>query len=122
MQEFDPLIFLRRVCNIANLVLCFGYEAGECSLRSPECAGEWLAHRNVQGSSQSLWPIEFLAFMLRLKEVQCNSGCRMATSVSLYRHVSTLPHISASTFTKSGIYAVGVRHRFVIGNSNAAET
>jgi len=52
---------------------------------SPEGAGEWFAHLNVQGSSQSQWPIEFLAVMLCLEEVQGNSGCRMATSVRLYR-------------------------------------
>ena len=33
LQEFDPLILDRRGCSIANLVLCFGYEAGECSLQ-----------------------------------------------------------------------------------------
>jgi hypothetical protein len=92
---------------------------------SPACAGKWFAHLSFHGSSQSLsepteWLIKFLAFMLSLEEVQGNSGCRMATSVRLYRHVSTFPHISARTFTKSGNYAVGVRHKFVSGNRNAA--
>jgi len=89
---------------------------------SPEGAGEWFAHLNFQGSSQSQWPIEFIAIMLYLEEMQGNSGCRVARSVRPYRHVSTLPHISARTFMKSGIYAVGERHRFVSGNSKAAET
>jgi hypothetical protein len=81
---------------------------------SPESSGEWFAHLNVQGSSQSQGPIEFLDVMLSLEEVQGNSGCRMATSVRLYRHVSTVPHISARTFTKSGIHAVGVRRRLIL--------
>jgi len=89
---------------------------------SPEGAGEWFAHLNFQRSSQSQWPIEFLVIMLCLEEMQGNSGCRMTRSVRLYRHVSTLPLISTRTFTKSGIYAVGERHRSVSGNRKAAET
>jgi hypothetical protein len=89
---------------------------------SPEGSRQWFAHLNVQGSSQSQRPIEFLAFMISLEEVQGNSGCRKATSVRLYRNVSTVLHILARTFTKSGIYVVGVRHRFVSGKSNGAET
>jgi hypothetical protein len=123
LQEFDPLIFRRRGCSIANLVLCFGYEAGECSLHCHQNARVSGSHTvGFKGPLSPNSRLNSSLFLLSLEEVQRNSSCRMATSVRLYRHVSTLPHISARTFTKSGIYAVGVRHRLVSGNSNAAET
>jgi hypothetical protein len=44
LQEFHSLIFRRRGCSIANLVLCFGYEAGEFSLHCHQKALVRVSH------------------------------------------------------------------------------
>ena len=102
---------------------------------SPERAGELFARLNVPGSSQSQsepreWLIEFFDFrpFFFLEEMQGNckviaavGWTRLSFFIDMYPPFRIFQH--THTFTKFGIYVVGVRrHKFVSGKSNVAET